>query len=92
MIKMKQTIGFVLITVFLAVLLTISCGDDGKVRKYKEKSAPVKAEKKSPHGKMNMPSMTPGGSSMSRGHGHFKWETPEKWKEEKKSWDIKTVW
>jgi hypothetical protein len=86
---MKQSKRLVLllsITIVLSLLFTVSCGDSGKVRKYKEKTpvAAEKQEKKSPHGSMNVPKPS-GGSPMAPGaaRAHFKWEAPEGWLEEK---------
>jgi len=65
--------------VLVALIAAVSCGDSGKVRKYKEKVSPAaeteQKVKKSP---------APGAAAMPA-HTHFLWDTPEGWKEDRAS-------
>lgn len=71
----------------LVLFLVISCDSGSKVRKYKEKSAPVQSAQ-SPHGAMNTSEPSAGEPSMAASHGsgpHFTWNTPDGWKDEQKT-------
>ncbi len=81
MIKSKRSILCLSVTIVLSLLLTVSCGGDGKVRKYKEKGEAAKVENKAPHGKMNVPAPDPAKTAEAR-KTHFKWEKPEGWTQE----------
>jgi hypothetical protein len=64
----KWTIYIPLLSVLLLMVL-ISCSEESKVRKYREKAAPVKKEVAFPG-----PTATPG-------HTHFQWDKPDGWNE-----------
>lgn len=65
--------------VLVALIAAVSCGDSGKVRKYKEKVLPA-AETEQKVQK----SPAPGAAAMPA-HTHFQWNTPEGWKENRAS-------
>jgi hypothetical protein len=87
MIKSKRQVKiftFPLVLLVSVVFTVVSCGDGGKVRKYKEKGATAKTESKSPHGTMKVPTPAPQAPTR-KAMAHFKWETPEGWIETKAS-------
>ncbi|MGD2089743.1 MAG: hypothetical protein PVH61_26445 [Candidatus Aminicenantes bacterium] len=74
--KMRLVLFYLVPAVLIAA---VSCGDSGKVRKYKEKASPAartQPDKQAPP--------APGTAAMPA-HTHFQWETPEGWKENRAS-------
>jgi len=83
--KLKQIITIAISLISIS-LLTTSCGDSKEVRKYKESAPAPVAKTKSPHGQMSPSAMPPGGVMPGHGgghSGHFAWDKPEGWTEEK---------
>jgi hypothetical protein len=71
--KMRLVLFYLLLTVLIAAG---SCGDSGKVRKYKEKAAPGTATQQD---KKESPATT------MPAHAHFQWNSPEGWIENRSS-------
>lgn len=70
----------VLFYLLLVILITsVSCGDSGEVRKYKEKASPTA---KTQQDKQESPA--PGAGTMPA-HAHFQWSSPEGWIENRAS-------
>jgi hypothetical protein len=74
--KMKQVLLYLLP---VTLIVAVSCGDSGKVRKYKEKAPPAA---KTQQNKQESPA--PAASTMPA-HTHFQWNTPEGWNESRAS-------
>jgi hypothetical protein len=74
--KMRLVFFYLLL---LTLIAAVSCGDSGKVRKYKEKAPPAA---KTPQPMQKSPA--PGAGSMPA-HAHFQWNTPEGWNENRAS-------
>jgi hypothetical protein len=74
--KMRLVLFYLLLVTLIAA---VSCGDSSKVRKYKEKASPAA---KTQQDKQASPA--PGAGSMPA-HGHFQWNTPEGWNENRAS-------
>jgi len=73
--KMRVVLFYLLLVTLIAA---ISCGDSGKVRKYKEEAPAAgtqQEQKESP---------APGADTMPA-HTHFQWDTPEGWNENRAS-------
>jgi hypothetical protein len=81
-----------LLVMCLGLILTVGCGSDGEVRKYKEKGPAAATKADSPHGKMKSPAPT---MDKHAGHGHakphFNWESPEGWQEERAASGMRLV-
>jgi hypothetical protein len=75
--KMKLVLFYLLLTVLIAA---VSCGDRGKVRKYKEKAPPAA---KTQQDKQESPA--PGAGSMMPAHARFQWSSPGGWIENRAS-------
>ncbi|UCH96444.1 MAG: hypothetical protein JSV88_06225 [Candidatus Aminicenantes bacterium] len=75
-VKMRLFLFYFLLATLMAA---VSCGDSGKVRKYKEKAPPAaqtqQASQKSPGP----------GAGLMPAHAHFQWDTPEGWNENRAS-------
>ena len=74
--KIRQVTFYLLLVTSIAA---VSCGDSGKVRKYKEKAPPAA---KTPQTRQKSPA--PGAGPMPA-HAHFKWDAPEGWAENRAS-------
>lgn len=60
---------------WVVIIAAVSCGDSGKVRKYKEKVSPAARTQQD-----KQESPAPGADTMPA-HTHFQWDTPEGWNE-----------
>jgi hypothetical protein len=76
LLKMKLVLFYLLLT---ALLAAVSCGDSGKVRKYKEKVSPAAGTQQD---KQEAPA--PDAGTMPA-HAHFQWDTPDGWDENRAS-------
>lgn len=74
--KIRLVLFYLLLMVLIAA---VSCGDSGKVRKYKEKAPPAA---KTPQTMQKSPAS---GAGSMPAHTHFQWDTPEGWAEDRAS-------
>jgi hypothetical protein len=77
--KMRRVLFYLLLVILMA---SVSCGDSGKVRKYKEEAPPAgtKQEKQE--------SPAPAAAAMPA-HTHFQWDTPGGWIENRAASDFR---
>lgn len=64
--------------VLMTLIAAVSCGDSGKVRKYKEEAPAAGTQQE------KQQSPAPGADAMTA-HSHFQWDTPEGWNENRTS-------
>ncbi len=74
--KMRLVLFYLLL---VALIAAVSCGDSGKVRKYKEKVSPAAATQQD-----KQESTAPAAGTMPA-HAHFQWDSPEGWIENRAS-------